>query len=83
MTVVDVLPNGNLVIEGAKVIRTSQQDVYGYMRGVVRPVDISATNIVLSSKVADAQVEFVPAGELSDAQKKGWLLRAWEKVRPL
>jgi flagellar L-ring protein precursor FlgH len=53
------------------------------MRGVVRPVDISATNIVLSSKVADAQVEFVPAGELSDAQKKGWLLRAWEKVRPL
>jgi flagellar L-ring protein precursor FlgH len=83
VTVVDVLPNGNLVIEGAKVIRTSQQDVYGYMRGVVRPVDISATNIVLSSKVADAQVEFVPAGELSDAQKKGWLLRAWEKVRPL
>lgn len=83
VTVVDVLPNGNLVIEGAKVIRTSQQDVYGYMRGIVRPVDISADNIVLSSKVADAQVEFVPAGELSDAQKKGWLLRAWEKVRPL
>ena len=83
VTVVDVLPNGNLVIEGAKVIRTSQQDLYGYMRGIVRPVDISATNIVLSSKVADAQVEFVPAGELSDAQKKGWLLRAWEKVRPL
>jgi len=83
VTVVDVLPNGNLVIEGAKVIRTSQQDVYGYMRGIVRPVDISAANIVLSSKVADAQVEFVPAGELSDSQKKGWLLRAWEKVRPL
>jgi len=83
VTVVDVLPNGNLVIEGAKVIRTSQQDVYGYMRGIVRPVDISANNIILSSKVADAQVEFVPAGELSDAQKKGWLLRAWEKVRPL
>ena len=83
VTVVDVLPNGNLVIEGAKVIRTSQQDLYGYMRGIVRPVDISADNIVLSSKVADAQVEFVPAGELSDAQKKGWLLRAWEKVRPL
>ena len=82
VTVVDVLPNGNLVIEGAKTIRTSKQDIYGYMRGIVRPVDISATNTVPSSKIADAQVEFIPAGELSEAQKKGWLLRGWEKVRP-
>lgn len=80
VTVVDVLPNGNLVIEGAKVIRTSQQDVYGYMRGIVRPVDISATNIVLSSKVADAQVEFVPAGELSDAQKRDGSFGAGKKL---
>ncbi len=82
VTVVDVLPNGNLVIEGAKTIRTSKQDIYGYMRGIVRPVDISATNTVPSSKIADAQVEFIPAGELSEAQKKGWLLRGLDKVRP-
>lgn len=82
VTVVDVLPNGNLVVEGAKIIRTSKQDIYSYMRGVVRPVDISATNTISSSKIADAQVEFIPAGELSDAQKKGWLVRGWEKVRP-
>ena len=83
VTVVDVLPNGNLVIEGAKTIRTSKQDIYSYMRGIVRPVDISATNTILSSKIADAQVEFIPAGELSEAQKKGWLLRGLEKIRPL
>jgi len=82
VTVVDVLPNGNLVVEGAKIIRTSKQDIYSYMRGIVRPVDISATNTIPSSKIADAQVEFIPAGELSDAQKKGWLIRGWEKVRP-
>ena len=83
VTVIDVLPNGNLVIEGAKTIRTSKQDIYSYMRGIVRPVDISATNTILSSKIADAQVEFIPAGELSEAQKKGWLLRGLEKIRPL
>ena len=82
VTVVDVLPNGNLVVEGAKIIRTGVEDQYAYMRGVVRPVDIEADNTILSTKIADAQVEFIPAGELTEAQKKGWLLRAWEKVKP-
>jgi flagellar L-ring protein precursor FlgH len=43
---------------------------------------VKADNTILSTQVADAQVEFVPEGDLSDAQKKGWLLRAWEKVKP-
>lgn len=82
VTVVDVLPNGNLVVEGAKIIRTANENQYGYMRGIIRPVDIAANNTIPSSKVADAQVEFIPEGELSEAQKKGWLLRAWDKVKP-
>jgi flagellar L-ring protein FlgH len=82
VTVVDVLPNGNLVVEGAKIIRTNQEDQYAYMRGVVRPVDIEADNTIPSTKIADAQVEFIPAGQLTEAQRKGWLLRAWEKVKP-
>jgi flagellar L-ring protein precursor FlgH len=82
VTVVDVLPNGNLVVEGAKIIRSAQESQYAYMRGIVRPVDIRADNTILSTQVADAQVEFIPEGELSDAQKKGWLLKAWDKVKP-
>ena len=82
VTVVDVLPNGNLVVEGAKIIRSGVEDQYAYLRGVVRPVDIQADNTIPSTKIADAQVEFIPAGQLSEAQKKGWLLRAWEKVKP-
>ncbi|MBU6183321.1 MAG: flagellar basal body L-ring protein FlgH [Verrucomicrobia bacterium] len=82
VTVVDVLPNGNLVVEGAKIIRTANENQYGYMRGIVRPVDIASDNTIPSSKVADAQVEFVPEGELTEAQKKGWLLKAWDKVKP-
>jgi flagellar L-ring protein precursor FlgH len=82
VTVVDVLPNGNLVVEGAKIIRTANENQYGYMRGIIRPVDIAADNTIPSSKVADAQVEFIPEGELTEAQKKGWLLRAWDKIKP-
>jgi len=82
VTVVDVLPNGNLVVEGAKIIRTANENQYGYMRGIIRPIDISTNNTIPSTKVADAQVEFVPEGELTDAQKKGWLMKAWEKIKP-
>jgi len=82
VTVVDVLPNGNLVIEGAKIIRAGKNTQYAYMRGIVRPVDVTRENTVLSTQIADSQVEFIPEGELTDAQKKGWLLRAWEKIKP-
>jgi flagellar L-ring protein precursor FlgH len=82
VTVVDVLPNGNLVVEGAKIIRSGQESQYAYMRGIIRPVDINADNTIASTKVADAQVEFIPEGELTEAQKKGWLVRAWDKIKP-
>jgi len=83
VTVVDVLPNGNLVVEGAKIIRAGQESQYAYMRGIVRPIDISSDNTILSTKVADAQVEFIPEGELTEAQKKGWLVRLWDKIKPM
>lgn len=83
VTVVDVLPNGNLVVEGAKIIRAGQESQYAYMRGIVRPIDIASDNTILSTKIADAQVEFIPEGELTEAQKKGWLVRMWDKIRPM
>lgn len=83
VTVVDVLPNGNLVVEGAKIIRAGQESQYAYMRGIVRPIDIASDNTILSTKIADAQVEFIPEGELTEAQKKGWLVRIWDKIKPM
>ncbi|MCX7713233.1 MAG: flagellar basal body L-ring protein FlgH [Chthoniobacterales bacterium] len=82
VTVVDVLPNGNLVVEGAKIIRSQKETLYAYMRGVVRQRDIRADNTVLSTQIADAHVEFIPEGELTEAERKGWLLRAWERIKP-
>jgi len=82
VTVVDVLPNGNLVIEGAKIIRAGKETQYAYLRGIIRQLDIQKDNTVLSTNIADAQVEFIPEGELTEAQKKGWLLNAWDHVKP-
>jgi flagellar L-ring protein precursor FlgH len=79
----DVLPNGNLVIEGVRIVTFSGETQYVVLHGLVRPDDISSANTVYSSNIADARVEFLSEGALTDAQKRGWLSKLYEKLRPL
>ena len=81
--ITDVLANGNLVIEGVRVVTFSGETQYIVLHGLVRPDDVDATNVVLSSNIADARVEFVAEGTLTDAQKRGWLTKVYEKLRPI
>ncbi len=81
--VTDVLPNGNLVIEGVRVVTFSGETQYVVLRGIVRPDDIARDNSVISTNIADARVEFHAEGALTDAQKRGWLAKVYEKLRPL
>lgn len=81
--VTDVLPNGNLVIEGVRVVRFSGETQYVVLHGLVRPDDIARDNSVISTNIADARVEFYAEGALTDAQKRGWLAKIYEKLRPL
>ena len=81
--VTDVLPNGNLVIEGVRVVTFSGETQYVVLRGIVRFDDISRENSVVSTNIADARVEFYSEGSLTDAQKRGWLAKVYEKLRPL
>ena len=80
--VTDVLPNRNLVIEGMRVVTFSGETQYVILHGIVRPDDIARDNTVLSSNIADARVEFVSEGSLTDAQKRGWFAKLYEKLRP-
>lgn len=80
--VTDVLPNGNLVIEGTREISYSKERQFVTLHGIIRPYDIQPDNTVLSSNVADAQIQVVSEGTLTDAQKKGWLLRINDKINP-
>lgn len=83
VTVTDVLPNGNLVIEGVRVVTFSGETQYVVLRGIVRHDDIGRDNSVVSTNIADARVEFHSEGSLTDAQKRGWLARIYERLRPL
>jgi flagellar L-ring protein precursor FlgH len=81
--VTDRLPNGNLVIQGVRMVTFSGETQYVILHGIVRPDDISAANTVFSTNVAEARVEFLSEGQLTDAQKRGWLAKIYEKLRPL
>jgi len=78
----DVLPNGNLVIEGARMVKFSGETQYVVLHGIIRPDDIATDNTILSTNIADARVEFYSEGSLSDMQKRGWLSKLYEKLRP-
>jgi flagellar L-ring protein FlgH len=80
--VVDVLPNGNLVVEGTREIGFSKERQFVSLHGIIRPYDIQPDNTVASSNVADAQIQVISEGALTDAQKKGWLLRLNDKINP-
>ncbi len=75
VTVIDVLPNGNLRVRGEKRVTLNQGDEYIRLSGIVRPVDITAGNIIPSDKVADATIMYTGDGAVADAGKMGWLAR--------
>jgi flagellar L-ring protein FlgH len=80
--VVDVLPNGNLVIEGLRSVAFAGEKQYMILRGVVRSDDVTAANTVLSSQIANAYVEIKGEGDISSAQRKGWLMRMNDFLNP-
>ena len=77
-----VLPNGNLFIEGHRVVLVNSEEQHFYISGLVRPIDIDQENSVKSSMVADAEIEFTGRGILSDNQRQGWLSRWFGWIWP-
>lgn len=73
--VIDLLPNGNLIIEGAREQVVSGETQYVVVRGIIRKDDIASDNTVMSSKIANAQVEFLDKGAIASAQKQGWIAK--------
>lgn len=80
--VVDVLPNGNLLIEGRRNVRVNNEDQEIVLEGTVRPRDIGADNVVNSAYVADARISYAGRGIVSDRQSPGWLMNIVDKVWP-
>lgn len=75
VTVVEVLANGHLVVQGEKWININEGDEYIRLRGIVRPSDITPENTVSSERVANADIQYSGKGSLSNANKQGWLAK--------
>jgi flagellar L-ring protein precursor FlgH len=80
--VVDVLPNGNMVVEGTRQTSFSGESQQAVLRGIVRSDDVTAQNTVYSYNLADATIKFIGKGTVSDSQRKGWFMKIWDKVTP-
>ncbi|MDR7192578.1 flagellar basal body L-ring protein FlgH [Luteimonas terrae] len=75
VTVVQRLPNGNLVVEGSKQIRLNQGNELVQVQGIVRPADIGPDNTVASSRVGDARIVYGGRGAIAQTNAMGWLGR--------
>jgi flagellar L-ring protein precursor FlgH len=76
----DVLPNGDMVVEGVREIEINGDRQIVVLSGVVRPVDIDQNNIVLSTEIGQLRIRYFGRGLMKDNLKPGWLIRALNKV---
>ena len=83
VTVMDVLPNGNLQVAGEKRIGINQGVEYILFSGVVNPRTVSADSTVVSTQVANARLEYYGDGYIDEAQRMGWLQRVFMNLSPL
>lgn len=86
VTVIEVLANGNLLVSGEKQVALTNSSEFIRFSGVVNPVNITNLNVVQSTQVADAHLEYKNAGAMSqvmnDAQSLGFLGRFFMSVLP-
>jgi flagellar L-ring protein FlgH len=80
--VTEVLPNGDLRIEGRRDVTVNSEKQLMTIAGIVRLVDVDTKNTVLSSAIADAKIEYSGLGVLDDVQRPGWLVRILDWIYP-
>lgn len=73
VTVVEVYPNGTLSIRGEKWMTLNRGDEYIRVSGLVRPDDVTPSNTVMSTKIANAHITYSGEGEFADSNQMGWL----------
>lgn len=80
--VAKVLFNGNLYVTGKREVKVNSETQYITLSGIIRPEDISASNEISSTYVADARITYSGKGPIADQQQPGWLGRILNHVWP-
>lgn len=75
VTVMDVLSNGNLMVQGEKWIHINQGEEFVRVKGMVRTIDINPDNTISSVRIANAQIQYSGDSTLNDANSMGWLAK--------
>ena len=78
--VADVLPSGDLVVEGVREIGINGDRQMVVLTGVVRAVDVGPTNMVSSTQIGQLRIQYFGQGLIKDSLNPGWLLRILNKV---
>ena len=81
--VIDVMPNGNLLVEGRRTVSMQKEQQTIVITGIIRPRDISQTNTIESQYIADMQVRYSGKGPIANNQRKGFLSHLWDVINIL
>ncbi len=82
VSVVEVMPNGNLVLRGEKQLALTEGSEVIQVAGIIRPDDVALNNTVQSRRLANAQLAYRGTGDLANATKAGWGTSALLKIWP-
>jgi len=79
-TVMEVLPNGNLLLEGSRSVRLNRETQLLRVKGIARPRDINASNEIKSSLLANAEIKYEGKGSVGSTQKPGLMTQITQFV---
>jgi flagellar L-ring protein FlgH len=82
VTVIEVYPNGNLIVAGEKQVAINQGNEYIRFSGVINPFTVTGSNTVQSTQVADARIEYRGSGFVDESTTMGWLQRFFGVILP-
>jgi flagellar L-ring protein precursor FlgH len=80
--IVDIRPNGNLVLEARKSLRHNDNLWETSLSGICRAQDIGPDNVVLSKDLIDLEIHKEDRGQLRDGYQRGWFQKAMDRVKP-
>ncbi len=81
-TVVDIRPNGNLVLEAHSMVKDNDEVWESSLSGIVRREDIQPDNTVFSEKIAELSIHKRETGHINDAYRRGWALKFYDQFKP-
>lgn len=82
VTIAEVRPNGTALVRGEKRLLLSQGHEWIQFSGIVRLADLDADSRVVSSRIADARIEYAGKGSVQRASREGWLSRFFSAINP-